>query len=66
MLTFGKFSVLSLTTLMFVNSVALKTQFTSKWTGSDIVKKNFSITQAQCVKIIIILLSNLSNQGHEK
>ena len=66
MLTFGKFSVLSLTTLMFVNSVALKTQFTSKWTGSDIVKKNFSITQAQCVKIIIILLSNLSNQGYEK
>ena len=34
---------------MFVNSVALKTQFTSKWTGSDIVKENFSITQAQCV-----------------
>ena len=49
MLTFGKFCVLSLTTLMFVNSVALKTQFTSKWTGSDIVKENFSITQAQCV-----------------
>ena len=38
----------SLTTL-FVNSVALKTQFTSKWTGSDIVKDNFSITEAQCV-----------------
>ena len=49
MLTFGKFSVFSLTTLMFVNSVALKTQFTSKWTGSDIVKENFPITQAQCV-----------------
>ena len=39
----------SQTTLMFVNSVALKTQFTSKWTGSDIVKENFQITQAQCV-----------------
>ena len=38
----------SLTTL-FVNSVALKTQFTSKWTGSDIGKDNFSITEAQCV-----------------
>ena len=49
MLTLGKFSVFSLTTLMFVNSVALKTQFTSKWTGSDIVKENFSIIQAQRV-----------------
>ena len=48
MLTLGKFSVFYLTTL-FVNSVALKTQFTSKWTGSDIVKENFPITQAQCV-----------------
>ena len=46
---FGKFSVFSLTTLlMFVNSVALKTQFPSRWTGSNIPKKNFSITQAQC------------------
>ena len=49
MFTFGKFSVFSLTTLMFVNSLALKTQFTSKWTGPDIVNKNFPITQAQCV-----------------
>ena len=49
MLIFGKFSVFSLTILMLVNSVALKTQFTSKWTGSDIVKENFLITQAQCV-----------------
>ena len=49
MLTLGKFSVSYLTTLMFVNSVALKTQFTSRWTGSDIVKKNFPITQDQCV-----------------
>ena len=49
MFTFGKLSVFSLTTLMFVNLVALKTQFTSKWTGSDIVKENFAITQAQCV-----------------
>ena len=40
----------SLTTLMFVNYVALKTQFTLKWTGSDIVRENFSITQAQCLK----------------
>ena len=39
----------SLTTLMFVNSVALKTQFSSKRTGPDIVKENFPITQAQCV-----------------
>ena len=39
----------SLTTLMFVNSVALKTQFSSKWTGPDIVKENFPITQAQCL-----------------
>ena len=49
MFTFRKFSVFSLTTLMFVNSVALKTQFTSKWTGSDIAKENFPITQAQFV-----------------
>ena len=49
MVTLGKFSVFSLTTLMFDNSVALKTQFTLKWTGSDIVKDNFSVTQAQCV-----------------
>ena len=46
MLTLRKFSVFSLTTLMFINSVALKTQFTSKWTKSDIVKENFPITQA--------------------
>ena len=26
---------------MFLDSVALKTQLTSKWTGSDIVKQNF-------------------------
>ena len=49
MFTFGKVSVFSLTTLMFVNSVALKTQFTSKWTGSYIVKENFPIKQSQCV-----------------
>ena len=49
MVTLGKFSVFSLTTLMFDNSVALKTQFTLKCTGSDIVKDNFSVTQAQCV-----------------
>ena len=49
MLTLRKFSVFSLNTLIFVNSVALKTQFTSKWAGSDIVKENFPITQAQCV-----------------
>ena len=49
MFSFGKFSVFSLTTLMFANSVALKTQFTSKWTGSDIVKENYPITQVQCV-----------------
>ena len=48
MFTFGKFSVFSVTTIMFVNYVALNTQFASKWTGSDIVKKNFPITQAQC------------------
>ena len=41
----------SLTTLMVVNCVALKTQFTSKWTGSDIVKENFPITQAQFVMV---------------
>ena len=51
MLTLGKFSVFSLKTLMSVNSIALKTQFTSKWTGSDIVKENFSITTAQCVMV---------------
>ena len=39
----------SLTTLIFVNSLTLKTQFTSKWTGSDIARKNFPITQTQCV-----------------
>ena len=49
MVTLGKFSVFFLTTLMFDNSVALKTQFTLKWTGSDVVKDNFSVTQAQCV-----------------
>ena len=46
--TFRKFSVFSLNTELFVNSVASKTQFTSKWTGSDIVKENFPITQTQC------------------
>ena len=51
MLTLGKFSVFSLKTLMSVNSIALKTQFTSKWTGSDFVKENFSITTAQCVMV---------------
>ena len=35
--------------LRFVNSVALKIQFTSKWTQSDIVKDNFLITQGQHV-----------------
>ena len=49
MCTFRKFLVFSLTTLIFANSVALKTQFTSKWAGSDIVKENFPITQAQCM-----------------
>ena len=49
MLTLGKFSVFSLTTLMFVNSVALKTQFTAKWIGSDIEKENFPITHCACV-----------------
>ena len=48
MLTFGIFSVFSLTTL-FVNPDALKIYFTSKWTVSDIVKENFPITQAQWV-----------------
>ena len=33
---------------MSVNSVALKIQFTSKWTVPDI-KENFPITQAQFV-----------------
>ena len=47
MLTHRRFLVFSLTTLIFVNSVALKTQLTSNWTGSDIVKDNFLITQAQ-------------------
>ena len=51
MLTLGKFLMFSLTTLMVVNCVALKTQFTSKWTGSDIVKENFPITQAQFVMV---------------
>ena len=49
MLSLGTFSVFSLTTWMFVNSVALKTYFTSKWAGSDIVKENFLVTQTQCV-----------------
>ena len=35
--------------LRFVNSVALKTQFTSKWTQSEIVKDNFPITQGHHV-----------------
>ena len=35
--------------LRFVNSVALKTQFTPKWTQSEIVKDNFPITQGQHV-----------------
>ena len=47
MFTLGKLAVFPLTTLMFVNSVALNTQLASKWTGSDIVKENFPITQAQ-------------------
>ena len=49
MLTHRRFLVFSLTTLIFVNSVALKNQLTSNWTGSDIVKDNFPITQAQYV-----------------
>ena len=49
MLTHRRFLVFSLTTLIFVNSVALKNQLTSNWTGSDIVKDNFLITQAQYV-----------------
>ena len=40
--TFTKFSL-----LIFINSVALKTQFTSKWTESDIINENFQVTQAQ-------------------
>ena len=48
-LTLGKFHVFSNHMLRFVNSVALKTQFTSKWTQSDIVKDNFPITQGQHV-----------------
>ena len=39
----------SLTTFIFVNSLTLKVQFTSKWTGTDIAQKNFSITKTQCV-----------------
>ena len=35
--------------LVYVNFVALKTQFTSKGTVSDIVKENFLTTQAQYV-----------------
>ena len=38
---------------MFVNSIALKTQFTSKWTKSDIVKENFPITQVQSVMVML-------------
>ena len=34
---------------MFLDSVALKTQLASKWTGSEIVKEKFPITQAQFV-----------------
>ena len=49
MLTHRRFLVFSLTSLIFVNSVALKNQLTSNWTGSDIVKDNFPITQAQHV-----------------
>ena len=30
---------------MFLGYVILKTQLTLKWTGSDIVKENFPITQ---------------------
>ena len=32
---------------MFLGYVILKTQLTSKWTGSVIVKENFPITQAR-------------------
>ena len=39
----------SLITLIFFNSITLKTQFTSKSTGSDIARKNFPITQTECV-----------------
>ena len=40
----------SLTTLLiFLSSIDLKTQFTPKWTGLNIVEENFPITQAQCV-----------------
>ena len=46
--TWKIFSVLS-NHIYVVNSVALKTQFTSKWTGSDFVKENFPITEAHCV-----------------
>ena len=58
--------MLSPTTLLFVNFVALKTQFTSKWTGTDTVKGNFPTVEAQFVRAIIIILRNLSGPGYEK
>ena len=58
--TFTKFSL-----LVFINSVALKTQFTSKWTESDIINENFQVTQAQCM-IGDYNSPEQSHQGYEK
>ena len=65
MFTLGKFLVFSLTKLIFINSVALKTQFTSKWTESDIINENFQVTQAQCM-IGDYNSPEQSHQGYEK
>ena len=59
MLTLGKFSVCSVTTL-FVNSVALKTHFTSKKGWVRYCEGEFSNHTS------IVFLSNLSDPGHEK
>ena len=34
---------------MFLDSVALKSQLTLKWSGPDILKENCPMTKAQCV-----------------
>ena len=60
MLTLGKFSGFSVTTLMFVNSVALKTHFTSKKGWVRYCEGEFSNHTS------IVFLSNLSDPGHEK
>ena len=47
--TCSEFILIYILNQLFLDSIALKNQLTSKWTRSDIVKENFPFTKAQCV-----------------